>query len=98
MSAEAIRAPGMPERVSIRYWSAPAVAAPPGTIRPNALPASWDVQTGNQRRVCSAIRCSSQMATNESASTPKATAIHCGRSSVSDRHCVKTSARLGQRR
>jgi len=41
-------------------WNAPAVAPPPGTIRPKAFEASCDVTTGNQRRCCSAMRCSLQ--------------------------------------
>jgi hypothetical protein len=98
VSEEAMRAPGMPARTSIRYWSAPAAATPPGMIRPNALPASCDITTGNQRLVWSAMRWSSQTATNESASMPSATANHCGLSFVSDRHWSKTSPRLGHRR
>ena len=80
----------MPDRTSMRYWSAPAAATPPGMILPKALPASWDMDTGNQRFVCSAILWSSQTATNESASTPRATTTQSGDSCVSDRHWSKT--------
>ncbi len=93
-----MRAPGSPARTSIRYWSVPAAATPPGMTLPNALPASWDIATGNQRFVCSAIRWSSQTATKESASTANATAIQSGESLERDRHWPKTSPRLGQRR
>jgi len=45
VSPDAAAPPGVPACTSIRYCSAPAAAPPPGTIRPNALPASCDVAT-----------------------------------------------------
>ena len=65
-------------------------------IRPNAFPASCEVETGNQLPAWSAIRWSSQIARNESASTPIATATQPGVSWKSSRHEVKTSSRLGR--
>ena len=52
-----------PARRSIVAEKAVAVAPPPGRIRPTALPLSWAAATGNQARVWSAIRSSSQRQT-----------------------------------
>jgi hypothetical protein len=46
----------MPLTASMRNCTAAPTAAPPGMIRVIALPASWDVTTGNQARVRSARR------------------------------------------
>ena len=54
---EAAAAPGTPPRASMAYCIAPAAATPPGTIRPKALEASWDVITGPQRSTRRARRC-----------------------------------------
>ena len=51
----------MPAWTSIRYCSAPAAAAPPGTTRPSAPEASCDVTTGHHERASTASRCSSHM-------------------------------------
>ena len=97
VSADAILPLGMPTRVSIRYWSAPAAAAPPGMILLSAFPASWESDTGSRCGACRAIRCSSQTAKKESASTENAIATQTGSSSNSSRQEVKTSSRLGRR-
>ena len=52
---------GMPAWTSIRYCSAPAAAAPPGTTRPSAPDASCDVTTGHHERASTASRWSSHM-------------------------------------
>ena len=52
---------GTPACTSIRYCSAPAAAAPPGTTRPSAPEASCDVTTGHHDRASTASRCSSHM-------------------------------------
>ena len=46
----------MPAVPSIRNWTAAPAAAPPGTMREMALPASWAVITANQALVRRAIR------------------------------------------
>ena len=52
----ATRPPRTPAWTSIWYWSAPADAAPPGTMRPKALLASWEAPITNQLRTCSTTR------------------------------------------
>ena len=59
MRPDATEAGGTPARTSMPYWTAVAAAAPPGTMRPNAAPASWDVRTGSRELHRRAIRCSS---------------------------------------
>ena len=46
----------IPLEASIRNWVAAPAAAPPGTIREMALPASWAVITENQALVRKAMR------------------------------------------
>ena len=53
--------PGTPAWASIRYCSAPAAAAPPGTTRPSAPEARFEVITGHHERVPTASRCSSHI-------------------------------------
>ena len=53
---EAAAAAGTPARTSIAYCMAPEAATPPGTTRPKAFEASWDVITGPHGRVRSATR------------------------------------------
>ena len=53
--------PGTPAWASMRYCSAPAAAAPPGTTRPSAPEARFDVITGHHERVPTASRCSSHI-------------------------------------
>ena len=43
---DAAAAEETPERTSMAYCIAPAAATPPGTTRPKAFEASWDVTTG----------------------------------------------------
>ena len=50
-----------PEAASMRNWVAAPKAAPPGTTRLMAFPASCDVATENQALVRSAIRCSAMV-------------------------------------
>ena len=88
----------MPAWTSIRYWSAPAVAMPPGTMRPNALPVSCEVPTANQLGVLSTIRCSSHTARKLAASNPSAMATQSTSSVRRSRQEVKTSTRLGNSR
>jgi hypothetical protein len=75
-----------------------AVAPPPGTIRPTALPASCEQATANQSRVRSAIRLSSQIATKLAASNAAATTTHGHSRCPSEPADEKTAARLGSRR
>ena len=49
VSPVAVEPRGAPASTSIRYWSAPATAPPPGTMRPKALPASCEVAMSHQR-------------------------------------------------
>jgi hypothetical protein len=95
VSPDATYRAGTPARTSIRYCSAAAGAAPPGTIRPKALPASWEHATVNQLPVRRAMRWSCQIEAKQAASNSRAATIHSGRRSNSSRHEVKTSSRLG---
>ena len=52
---DAARAASTPARTSIAYCIAPDAATPPGTMRPKAFEASWDVITGPHFRVRRAI-------------------------------------------
>ena len=58
VSAETVAAGGRPACTSILYCSAAPSAPPPGATFASALPASWEVITGRQRRACSATCCS----------------------------------------
>ena len=97
-SPDAIAVGGMPARVSIWYWRAPAVAIPPGTIRPNAFPASWDSMTGRHSLVLIAVRCSAQTQKKLAISNSTIPATQYGLRSSSCRQDEKTSSRLGKRR
>jgi hypothetical protein len=63
VSPVAIAVCARPACASIRYCSAAAAAAPPGTIRPIAPLASCETATGNQAGRWSARRCSAQRQT-----------------------------------
>ena len=63
---------------SIRNCTAAPTAAPPGTMRVIALPASWDVMTGNHALVRRASRCSANVQAKWAISAPTATANHHG--------------------
>ena len=74
------------------------MAPPPGTIRPTAFPLNCAAATGNQARVCSAIRssCHSQRKLAISHATTR-TAKYQSRC-ISERHDEKTAIRLGKNR
>jgi len=78
-----------------RALKAVAVAPPPGRIRPTAFLLSCAAATGNQVRVCSAIRSSSQRQTKLAASATSASTVQYQTRCVSDRHEEKTASRLG---
>ena len=78
--AAAVRGPASPDRRSIWICSPPAAASPPGTIRPNAFPASCEAATANQRFVPSAIRSTSQIAMKLTISQATASTAHHGSS------------------
>ncbi len=63
---------------SIRNCSAAPGAAPPGMMRLIALPASWDVMTGNHALVRSARRCNANVQEKWAISAPIAAASHQG--------------------
>ena len=94
---DAARPPATPVRTSIRYWSAPAVAAPPGTTLESELPASCDVPTTNQLRVPTAIRWSAQVERKLAQMKPIEPISQTGLRSSTSRHEVNTSRRLGMR-
>jgi hypothetical protein len=79
-------------------WSAVAVAPPPGTIRPKALPESCEVATGNQACARSASRWSIETAAKLSASAGSMSTAHHGARFPSERQDENTSTRLGSRR
>ena len=58
---DAALAVGTPPRTSIEYCMAPAAATPPGTIRPNAFDASWEVAIGLRWSALTAIFCTIHM-------------------------------------
>jgi hypothetical protein len=95
VSAVVVVVNGNPARVKRRIWSAPPVAAPPGSAWLTALPASCDVATSNQRSVSSATRTSSQMHTNASASSAPITANQAGNTPWSSGRLPKVAIRLG---
>ena len=87
-----------PAAASIRNWVAAPKAAPPGTIRLMALPASCDVATENQALVRSAIRCSAMVQVKCATCKTTARANQTGSSDVSLGQEAKTSVRLGNTR
>ena len=91
----AARVGAMPARLSMSNCMAPPAAAPPGTIRLKALPASCAVATGNHSSVDSASLSSAHMQTKLAASTRKIGTPHRGVMVASLGPERKTSARLG---
>ncbi|PWU19417.1 MAG: hypothetical protein C5B48_13585 [Candidatus Rokuibacteriota bacterium] len=98
VSAAVARPASVPALRSIDTPTAVAVAAPPGRIRPAALPLSCAAATGNQALVPSAIRSSSQRQAMLAASAASAAAANAQSRCVSDRHEPKTASRLGSRK
>ncbi len=78
VSDEAAVVVSTPPLVSIRIWSATPAAAPPGTTRLNALPASWLVTTGNHSVVRRTMVWSHQMQTKLRSCAPKMATNHDG--------------------
>jgi len=70
----------LPLVASIRNCTAAPTGAPPGMIRLIALPASWDVMTGNQALVRRARRCRANVQKKWPTSAPMARANHRGSS------------------
>ena len=68
----------MPLTASIRNCTAAPTAAPPGMMRVTALPASWEVMTGNHALVRSARRCSANVQAKWAISAPIAAMSHHG--------------------
>ncbi len=68
----------IPLAASIRNWTAAPTAAPPGMTRVIALPASWEVMTGNHALVCNARRCSANVQAKWATSAPIAAMSHQG--------------------
>ena len=63
---------------SIRNCTAAPTAAPPGTMRVIALPASWDVMTGNHALVRKASRCNANVQVKCAISAATAAVNHHG--------------------
>ena len=76
---------------------APPAAAPPGTIRLKAFPASCEVATPNHCLVRSASRCSIQMHAKLASSAANITMNQLGFSRRSSGQAAKTLSRLGHR-
>ena len=87
-----------PARRSMRTVKAVAVAPPPGTIFPTALPANCDEPTTNQLLVCNAIRLSSHRQTKLAASLTTARIAQYQVRSASDLQEENTESRLGSSR
>ena len=68
----------IPLAASIRNCTAAPTAAPPGTMRVIALPASWDVTTGNHSLVRRASRCRANVQQKWAISAPIASANQRG--------------------
>ena len=68
----------IPLAASIRNWTAAPTAAPPGMTRVIALPASWEVMTGNQALVRRARRCTANVQVKCAISAPIAAMSHQG--------------------
>jgi hypothetical protein len=95
-ASEAVASPAStPARRRRPDENAVAVAPPPGTIFPTALPASWLEATTNQLFTRRAMRSSSHKRTKLPASTATARAAQYHVSPDSDREDAKTAIRLG---
>ena len=88
-------AASFPDAASMRNCVAAPNAAPPGTMRLMALPASCDVATENHALVRRAIRCSAMVQVKWATCSTSANANQIGASFVSLGKEEKTSARLG---
>ncbi len=102
-SEKAVRPPtavavSVPEAASIRNCVAAPNAAPPGTTRLMAFPASCEVATENQALVRRAIRCSAIVQAKCATWRMTAKANQTGASEVNFGKEAKTSARLGKTR
>jgi len=87
--------PRTPACTSIWYWSAPADAAPPGTMRPKALLASCDAPITNQPRTCSTTRYSTHTQKKLPATAATIAAYQPSSMIRSRGHEEKMSMRLG---
>ena len=85
----------MPAWRSMSNCMAPPAAAPPGTMRLKALPASWAVATGNQGLTSSASRSSAHMQAKLATSARTIGMPHSGLTVLSCGPDEKTAARLG---
>ena len=86
----------MPAWRSMSNCMAPPAAAPPGTMRLNALPASWAVATGNHGLTSSARRSSAHMQAKLASSARTIGMPQSGLTCLSWGPEEKTAARLGQ--
>ncbi len=89
-------AASFPEAASMRNCVAAPKAAPPGTMRLMAFPASCDVATENQALVRRAIRCKEIVQVKWATCRTSANANQIGSSEVSLGKESKTSRRLGK--
>jgi hypothetical protein len=92
----AARAGAMPAVLSMSNCIAPPAAAPPGTMRLKALPASCAVAMGNHGFSSRARRSSAHMQTKLAASAATRGKPHSGLTVASMGPAEKTLARLGQ--
>ena len=87
-----------PLAASIRNCTAAPTAAPPGTIKVIALPASWEVMTGNHALVRSASRCRANVQVKCAISAATATVNHRGSRVDRRGQDAKTSVIVGNTR
>ncbi len=92
----AARVVAMPACLSMSNCMAPPAAAPPGTMRLTALPASCAVATGNHGLAPRARRSSPQMHMKLSSSAATMGMPQSGLTVASSGPAEKTLARLGQ--
>ena len=86
----------LPAAASMRNCVAAPTAAPPGTTRLMALPASCEVATENQALVRRAMRWSAMVQTKCATSRATARVNQIGSSEVSFGNELNTSTRLGK--
>ena len=91
-------AASLPEAASMRNCVAAPTAAPPGTTRLMAFPASWEVATEYQALVRSAMRWRAMVQVKCATCATTATANQTGWRLASSGHDEKTSVRLGKTR
>ncbi len=98
VSAVAAWATSKPASASMFACNAVPVAPPPGVMRLNAFPASWEVDTENQSRVPNASACTTHTQAKLAIAHSVAGSRNSGCTSPSRSYAEKTSAMLGAKK